>query len=121
VKESLEVGLSGGSRHRVTAEHSAPHLPVVVLSTPSMIGLIEQTCLETVAPHLDDGETTVGVHVCVSHAAAAREGEDFEVGCRLTMLDRHRLTFETRVTCGDRVVSEGTHERAVIDTSRFTS
>jgi len=42
-----------------------------------------------------------------------------EVSFELTEIDRRRLTFETRVTCGDRVLSEGTHQRAVIDTNRF--
>ena len=40
------------------------------MSPLSTIDPIEQTCLMTVQEHLDDGETTVGLHVCVSHSAA---------------------------------------------------
>lgn len=119
MQHSLSTGLTGSATYAVTAEMSPPHLPVVVLSTPDMIRLIEATCLTGVAEHLDEGEVTVGTHVCVSHVAAANEGEQVEVTYELTEIDKRRLTFTTRVTCGDRVLSEGTHQRAVIDTSRF--
>lgn len=119
MKDSLATGLQGSSSHTVTADMSPPHLPVVVLSTPSMIQLIEQTCLQGIAEHLDEDETTVGTHVCVSHLAAASEGETVDVDYTLSAVDKRRLTFDTRVTCGDRVLSEGTHQRAVVDTSRF--
>ena len=114
MKDSLTVGIRGGSEHVVTEDMSPAHLPAKVLSTPSMIGLIEQTCLLAAQAHLDDGETTVGTHVCVSHAASVAAGETIEITCALTEIDRRRLVFETRVTSGDTLVSEGTHQRFVV-------
>ena len=35
-------------------------------------------------------------------------------------VNKRRLKFEVRATVGDRVLGEGTHERAVIDTTRFS-
>ena len=93
---------------------SPPHLPSKVLSTPSMIQLIEQTCLVTVQEHLDGSETTVGIHVCVSHRASVAAGEAIDVACELTEIDRRRLVFTTTVTAGERLVSEGTHQRFVV-------
>ncbi|MDZ7677337.1 MAG: hotdog domain-containing protein [Acidimicrobiales bacterium] len=119
MSETLTVGLEGSGSHEITADMSPPHLPAPVLSTPSMIQLIEATCLTTAQAHLDEGQTTVGTHVCVSHDAGAFVGETIEVGCRLAELDRRRLTFEVTVTCGDRTLSTGTHQRAVVDLSRF--
>jgi fluoroacetyl-CoA thioesterase len=114
MKDSLTIGIRGRSRHLVDEAMSPAHLPTKVLSTPSMIGLIEQTCLATAQEHLDDGETTVGVHVCVSHSASVKAGETIDVACELTEIDRRRLVFETTVTSGDAVVSEGTHQRFVV-------
>jgi len=119
MSESLAVGLQGSATHEITADMSPPHLPAPVLSTPSMIQLIEATCLTTVQPHLDEGQTTVGTHVCVSHDAGAFVGETITVECRLAEIDRRRLTFETTVTCGDRTLSTGTHQRAAIALRRF--
>ena len=114
MKDTLTTGLRGHSRHVVDESMSPPHLPTKVLSTPSMIGLIENTCLATAQDHLDDGETTVGIHVCVSHSAAVSAGETIDIVCELTEIDRRRLVFDTKVTSGDTVVSEGTHQRFVV-------
>jgi len=121
MKETLAPGLEFEARHNVTKEMSPPHLPVIVLSTPSMISLIEGACLDGVAGHLDDGEVTVGTHVCVSHSGAAREGEEVVVRVRLTDVNRRRLTFAVEVHSPRGPISEGTHERAVVGTVRFSS
>jgi len=114
MKESLTTGIQGRSHHVVDETMSPAHLRAKVLSTPSMIGLIENTCLTAVQSHLDEGETTVGIHVCVSHSASVRAGESVDVTCERTEVDRRRLVFETTVTSGDTVVSEGTHQRFVV-------
>jgi len=119
VKDTLAPGLEHEQDVTVTEDMSPIHLPVKVLSTPSMIQLMEQTCLLAAAPHLDEDETTVGTHVCVSHAAAAMAGEDVTIHARLVEVTKRRLKFEVSATAGDRVLGEGTHDRAVISTNRF--
>ena len=119
MKDSLATGLEADATYTVTADMSPAHLPVKVLSTPSMVSLIEGTCLGAVQDHLDAGETTVGTHVCVSHTGAASEGEDVVVHCRLAKIEKRRLTFEVEVDAPRGTISEGTHQRTVIDTSRF--
>jgi predicted thioesterase len=116
----LAVGLQGEQSYRVTEEMGPVHLPMPVLSTPHMIGLIEQTCLASVAPHLPEGSTTVGTHVCVSHKAAASAGEEVTVHCRLTEIVKRRLRFEVSVTGPAGTLCEGTHERAMVDLARLT-
>ena len=103
MKDSLTTGVRGHSHHVVDAGMSPQHLPTKVLSTPLMIGLIEQTCLTTAQEHLEEGETTVGIHVCVSHSASVSAGEAIDITCELTEIDRRRLVFETKVTSGGSV------------------
>jgi fluoroacetyl-CoA thioesterase len=67
-----------------------------------------------VRDHLDEGETTVGTHVCVSHQAAAVEGEEITIRCRLARIEKRRLTFDVTVDTPNARISEGTHERAVV-------
>jgi fluoroacetyl-CoA thioesterase len=121
VKDSLTAGVDLAIDTVVTPDMAPPHLPVKVLSTPSMVSLMEQACLRAVAPHLDEGETTVGTHICVSHLAAANAGEVVTVTARLSEVRKRRLTFEVRAAAGERVLGEGTHERAVIDSRRFAT
>ena len=119
MKDTLVVGIEGRSSYKVTRDMAPPHLPRIVLSTPSMISLIEGTCLSTVQEHLDAGETTVGTHVCVSHDAAAAEGEEVTIHCRLIQIEKRRLTFETEVDGVAGRLSTGTHQRAVIRLDRM--
>jgi fluoroacetyl-CoA thioesterase len=119
VKDTLAVGLDNVAEHTVTKRMSAPHLPVAVLSTPTMVGLIEGACLLAAAPHLDEGETTVGTHVCVSHQGAVREGEQFVIRCRLASIEKRRLNFDVEVDGPGGPVSRGTHQRAVVTLARM--
>jgi fluoroacetyl-CoA thioesterase len=121
MRPSLTAGIEHEVSYDVVADMAPAHLPRAVLSTPSMIQLIEQTCLVAVQPHLDDGETTVGTHVCVSHAAPAAVGETVTVSCRLTAVQRRRLIFDVEVTGPTQAISTGTHQRAVIDLDRYSA
>lgn len=110
----LEPGITKTETFSVTDDMSPPHLPMKVLSTPDMIGLIEGTCLQAVQPMLDEGSTTVGIHVCVSHDAAVPSGDKVDVAVELSAVDRRKLTFDVKVTHGDTQVSAGTHDRFIV-------
>jgi fluoroacetyl-CoA thioesterase len=119
------VGLEEGLEHTMTFEVKASmvpgHVPAPVLSTPSLVALIETACRRAALPHLPEGRDTVGVHIAVSHEGVARQGEEVTVVTRLVTIDRRRLTFEVAVDGRRGAVSRGTHQRMVIDTTRFGS
>jgi fluoroacetyl-CoA thioesterase len=46
-----------------------------VLSTPSMIGLMERAGIQAVQAHLPEGHTTVGFEVNISTSAQGAEGD----------------------------------------------
>ena len=119
MKDSLTEGVHVEKSWGVTDDMSPPHLPVKVLSTPAMVQLIEQTCLEAIVPHLDEGETSVGTHINISHSGPASSGEQVTVKARLASIERRRLTFEVQVHSPRGIISEGTHQRAVVDSARF--
>lgn len=121
MKESLAAGISHEKEIAITESMGVSHLGDAggVLSTPSMIGLIEQTCLESTAPHLDDNEQTVGTMVHVWHKAAVKTGESVRISCKMLQRDRRKLLFEVKVMHGETVVGEGTHERFVVDLNKF--
>ena len=114
MSKAIEVGFSVSDTHRVTDEMSPPHLPNKVLSTPDMVRLIEGTCLFGVQPHLGENQTTVGIHICVSHEAAVASGSDVVVAGEISEIDRRRLVFEIKVTHGDTLISKGTHQRFIV-------
>jgi fluoroacetyl-CoA thioesterase len=94
-------------------------LAVRVLSTPSMIGLMERNAARLAAEHLPPGQATVGFEVCVRHVAGAREGARCSVSAELQeVLDGRKLRFAVELREGDRRVGMGSHERRVIDIER---
>ena len=121
MKSSLTVGISNEKTVTTTPKMAVSHLGEGpgVLSTPSMIGLIEHTCLESVSPHLDKNEQTVGTMVHVWHRASVRIGDDVTISSKLIEQDRRKLLFEVKVTAGEKTIGDGTHERFVIDLDKF--
>ena len=115
----IPIGLEHTQRHTVTTDGSAPHLSVPVLATPQMIAMIEYCCMEATLPYMEGAETSVGAHVCVSHEKPTYLDEEYTVRCVLTEIDGRRLTYEVTVENERGRVSTGTHQRGVVDFSKF--
>lgn len=118
----IEPGIKGRLEQTVTPEMSAARVGsglVDVFATPMMIALIEQTCYESVLPHLEEGQGTVGTHVNVAHTAATPIGMRVWCESELVEVDRRRLVFKVKAfdECG--LIGEGSHERFIIDTVKF--
>jgi fluoroacetyl-CoA thioesterase len=90
-----------------------------VLSTPQMILCMERTCRNLILSMLDPGHDTVGTHVNVSHRAAAPLGSKVTVFAELLAVSNRRAEFRVEARSGEKIVGEGTHQRAIIDTARF--
>ena len=89
-----------------------------VLSTPSLLGLMEQASIRVTEPALPDGHTTVGYAVDgLRHLAPTPLGGRVSVRSELTEVDRNRLTFAIEAHEGDKRIGVATHKRAVIPTS----
>src|SRR3712207_4027620 len=63
-------------------------IPVKVLSTPGMIGMMERTAAMLALSKLPDGQATVGFEVCVKHVAGATEGARCVARATLREVDR---------------------------------
>lgn len=65
----LQPGIKGHKEQVVTPAMSAARVGsglVDVFATPMLVALMEQTCYESVLPHLDQGQGTVGTLVSIS-------------------------------------------------------
>jgi fluoroacetyl-CoA thioesterase len=91
-----------------------------VFATGFLVGLIEGACQLAIKPYLDwPAEQSVGTHVDFSHLAATPPGLTITVDCEVVAVDGRRVTFRARAHDGRDLISEGTHERMVIDAARF--
>ena len=87
-----------------------------VLSTPALLGLMENACILQSEPYLPEQHTTVGYAVDgLRHVAPTAMGEKVQVKVRLTEVDRNRLTYDIEVYEGpDKRIAVANHKRAVI-------
>jgi predicted thioesterase len=90
-------------------------IPVKVLSTPGMIGMMERTSAMLALEHLPEGVATVGFEVCIKHVAGAFEGARCVARSTLReVADERKYRFDVEVLEGDRTIGVGTHERRTV-------
>jgi fluoroacetyl-CoA thioesterase len=92
-----------------------------VFATGNMIILIEWTCTQLLAPHLDPGEGSLGVHVDVSHLAATLPGQTVTVDAEVDKIVGNRVGFKVKAHDGIDLIGEGRHERFVVVWDKFNS
>lgn len=91
-----------------------------VFATGFMVGFLEWACIKCINPHIDwPIEQTVGTHVNVSHLAATPPGFEVTATVELMEVDGKRLVFSVEAHDGIDIISNGTHERFVINKERF--
>src|SRR3954453_5294000 len=91
-------------------------IPVKVLSTPGMIGMMERTAAMLALEQLPDGRGAVGFESSIKHGAGAFEGATCVARATLReVVDGRKWRFDVEVREGDRTIGVGTHERRVID------
>jgi predicted thioesterase len=125
LKAGFDPGISDEMTITTTPEMGITHLGPNVLSmysTPSMISLIEGTCVRLITRYVDPGEQSVGYRVDVKHLAPTQIGKKVTARVALRELNGRRCIFDVEVFNEDGVkIGEGTHERALIDINRFAA
>ena len=119
---ALEVGMKNSVTLTVTDEMCADHLdsqlPQLelphVLSTPSMINLMELTCAEVMNKHADEGKCSVGMAVDIKHVAATPPGKSVTCVAEVAETDGRKVLFNVTCTDENGKIGFDTHRRAYI-------
>lgn len=120
----MQVGTKGEKTITVTAQMLANQVGsglVAVFATPMMIAFVEGTAAESVAPMLEEGKTTVGTMMQMSHVAATPEGMQVRFETEVTEVSPNGKVFTYKVSAYDEagLIGEGTHQRVVVDWEQF--
>jgi len=131
MKDTLKPGLTYQFKYEVPENKTVPFLyPEAaefqqmprVLATGFMVGLFEWTCIQAINPHIDwPDEQTVGIGINLNHLAATPPGLTVNVAVRLEEVEGRKLVFSILADDGIDKISEGTHERFVIDAAKFNA
>ena len=125
----LKTGLWHEVSFKIQENKTVPHLypespefsiMPKVLATGFMVGLFEWACIQAINPHIDwPDEQTVGTAINLTHGAATPPGLTVTVKVKLESVEGRKLTFSIIADDGVDKISEGTHERFIINASKF--
>ncbi len=131
VKDTLKPGITFDFSFPISEEKTVPHiypespefqLMPRVFATGFMVGLFEWACIQAINPYIDwPREQTVGVAINLTHTAATPPGLTVTIKGKLEKVEGRKLTFSLAADDGIDKISEGSHERFVIDAAGFNS
>jgi len=111
------IGLEGTVERVVQHEHTiqalSPQLPAV-LSTPTMIGLMEHATVMAITPELPPGSISVGTRIEVDHLKAVGPGAAVVAWAKFVEYRGRFLVFEVEARSGEHLIGRGRVFRAIV-------
>jgi len=120
--DNLKPGLKGVSQLLVAEEHTAPRVGsgrVHVLATPVMINVIEAAALAAIEHLLPEGYQSLGTRLDIRHFAATTVGMRVRDEVEVEKVEGRTVSFRVSVADEKEPIGDGTHERMVVNVSRF--
>jgi fluoroacetyl-CoA thioesterase len=118
----VPVGSKGTASLTVGEDHLASKLDASlarVMSTPTMIAMMEMAAIDAINQFYDPGETSVGASIDAQHIAATPPGHVVRAEAEVTKSEGRRLEFKIRAFDATEEIGSGTHRRAIIDAAKF--
>src|SRR5436190_12666280 len=122
MKSLPKIGISGEFQFVVEEKHviefATDGMPAV-LSTPTLIGLLERTARQTLAPFLEADERSVGSEVELRHFAPTPIGQTVLCTARVIQVEAKAVTFQIEARDQHELIARGLNKRAIIRVSSF--
>ncbi|PYI85040.1 MAG: thioesterase [Verrucomicrobia bacterium] len=122
MKGKPKIGTSSELRFVVEPRHAIDFadggMPAV-LSTPHLVGFLERTAREALAPLLEDNERSVGVEIEIRHLAPTPVGQNVTCVARIVHADGTQITFQVEARDEQELIMRGLHKRQIVRVDRF--
>ena len=122
MKSAPKIGTMGETTFLVEEKHciefATDGMPVV-LSTPHLIGILERTARQTIAPFLAADERSVGVEIELRHLAPSPLGARVTATARVIGHSGRFVNFQLEARDENELIVRGVHKRAVIHIGSF--
>lgn len=118
----ITVGMHGEAATLVERQDTALEVcsgDLLVYATPCMVALMEGAACEAIAPSLEEGKTSVGIALSISHIAATPVGMEVRAEAHVVTVEKNIVTFEVTAYDEKGKIGEGTHKRAVVTAQKF--
>ncbi|WP_051237914.1 thioesterase family protein [Lacticigenium naphthae] len=92
---------------------------LAVLSTPHLIGYMENTAMLLLEKDLEATRSSVGIEINLKHIAATAIGKEVVVKVSLGEATDKIYTFSIEAYVEDKLIGKANHKRAVINREEF--
>jgi fluoroacetyl-CoA thioesterase len=117
IGEVGELSIPTDMKHAV--EFAGDGMPAVV-STPNIIQFLERTARQTLAPHLEADERSVGLEIDIKHLAPTPVGQTIHCIARVIFVEGSKIQFQIEARDAHEIIVRGLHKRAVINVEKFS-
>jgi predicted thioesterase len=90
-----------------------------VFATPMMVALMERAACAALSGALEEGQTSVGTRIDVSHTAASPIGAEITATATVTGVDGRKIDFAVTASDGVKEIGSGRHTRVIVDEAKF--
>jgi predicted thioesterase len=122
MKSAPKTGTTGEITFVVESSHciefATDGMPAV-LSTPNLIGILERTARQAIAPFLEPDERSVGVEIDLHHLAPTPLGAKVTATTRVIGHSGRFVDFQLEARDEQELIIRGVHKRAVIRVGSF--
>jgi predicted thioesterase len=122
MKPAPKIGTTGETTFVVEAKHciefATDGMPAV-LSTPNLIGILERTARQAIAPILEAEQRSVGVELDLRHLAPSPLGAKVTATARVIGTTGRFVDFQLEARDEQELILRGAHKRAVIEVESF--
>ena len=122
MKSAPKIGTTGETTFVVEPQHciefATDGMPAV-LSTPNLIGILERTARQAIAPFLAAEERSVGVELDLRHLGPAPLGAKVIATARVIGASGRFVDFQLEARDEHELILRGIHKRAVVNVNSF--
>lgn len=118
----INVGTKGRAEAFVTKENTAATMKsgsLEVFATPALVALMEEAACNALENDLEEGTTTVGIHMDVQHAAATPLGMKVRAIATVIEVDNRKITFQVEAQDEKDLIGKATHSRFIVKKDKF--
>lgn len=92
---------------------------LLVYATPCMAALMEGAACEAIAECLQEGQSSVGTSLNISHTSATPVGLEVRAEAEVTAVEGKVITFAVRAFDEAGEIGSGTHTRVIVNSQKF--
>lgn len=122
--KEIKIGTAGSAETTVTNTLTAKEMgsgSLEVFATPAMTALMEKAACNALEQFLEEGETTVGTALSISHDSATPVGMKVTATAVVTQANGREICFDVTASdeCG--AIGKGSHKRFMVFEEKFMS